>query len=267
MNGLMRAARAVDGRDVVIRVIRVGSDGESHLEVLKYISRGLCSQVTPNHAIPLFELFELGDITFGIFPRVGCGMLDAYDSWPQNSVGDIVDMIMQCLETLGYLHSIGVAHRDAFKDNFLVQWHPESLSPRQITVSRPRVYLNDFETAVRFDLEIPPSQRTCVGPPLCASFPRLDEYTRPMPDEVVSGQPYDPFKLDVWQFGTSLSDMKTTIPDIDAILSAMIEHDPLCRIGALEAMKRMSQVVQSMVPETLKIAPFVTSQLDVQEQC
>lgn len=95
---MLRAARTADGRDVVIRVICVGSEGQNQLEVLRCMARGSYSQATANHAIPLFELFELEDITFGIFPRVGFSMADAYDSWAENSVGDVIDMVLQCLE-------------------------------------------------------------------------------------------------------------------------------------------------------------------------
>ncbi|KAI0366048.1 hypothetical protein BV20DRAFT_1026949 [Pilatotrama ljubarskyi] len=256
-NSLNRAARSLDGRDVVIRVICVGSEGRSQLEVLKYISRGPLNQATPNHAIPLFELFDLEDVTFGVFPRVGFNMFDAYNSWPENSVGDIVDMIMQGLEALGFLHSIGVAHRDAFKDNFLVQWFPESMASDQLTVSRPRVFLNDFETAVRFPDDVPPHARTCVGLPLCPTFPSPERYFRNLAAELTTEQPYDPFKLDVWQFGDSFYDFRTTIPDIDAVLSAMRDDDPDMRISALDALKRISSVVNSMPPESLRIAPTI----------
>lgn len=129
-------------------------------------------------------------------------------------------------KALAFLHSIRVAHRvrldipcpsllltvyqDAFLDNFLVQWFPESLAPRQLTISRPRVFLNDFETAVYFKEDVPAHARTCVGLPLCPSFPLPERYFRRVPEEVLSGNPYDPFKLDVWQFGTSLSDFKVS---------------------------------------------------------
>lgn len=87
-----------DGRDVVIRVLCVGSEGHDHLEVLKYMSRGATSQATSNHAVPLFELLDLEDITFGIFPRIGCTMAYAYRFGTENSVGDVIDMVLQCLE-------------------------------------------------------------------------------------------------------------------------------------------------------------------------
>ncbi len=95
---MLCGARAVDGRDVVIRVLRAGSEGHDHLEVLKYMSRGATSKATPNHAVPLFELFELEDITFGVFPRIGCTMAYAYRFGTENSVGDVIDMVLQCLE-------------------------------------------------------------------------------------------------------------------------------------------------------------------------
>ena len=42
--------------------------------------------------------FQFEDIVFGIFPIVGGEMLFAFGLWPNNSVGDIIDMLMQMLE-------------------------------------------------------------------------------------------------------------------------------------------------------------------------
>jgi len=42
--------------------------------------------------------FEFEDIIFGIFPKASGTMGEAYDSWPNNSVGDVIDMLMQALE-------------------------------------------------------------------------------------------------------------------------------------------------------------------------
>ncbi|EIW51817.1 uncharacterized protein TRAVEDRAFT_136635 [Trametes versicolor FP-101664 SS1] len=254
---MLCCARSTDGRDVVIRVLSAGPEGLDHLEVLQYMSRGATSQATPNHAVPLFELLELEDITFGVFPRIGRTMALAYGFRAENSVGDVIDMVLQCLEALAFLHSIRVAHRDAFLDNFLVQWFPESLAPRQLTISRPRVFLNDFETAVHFKEDVPPHARTCVGLPLCPTFATQERYFRRVPQEVLSGRPYDPFKLDVWQFGTSLSDFKTSIREIDDILVSMTEVNPAIRVSAYDALKSLAKVVSSMPPDSLNIAPIV----------
>ncbi|KAI0672675.1 kinase-like domain-containing protein [Trametes maxima] len=261
-NALNRPARSTDGRDVVVRVICAGSEGQTHLEILKYISRGLASQATPNHAVPLLDVFQLEDVVVGVFPKVGRSLFYMYHPRYHNSVGDIVDMIMQCLEALGYMHSIGVAHRDAFRDNFLVQWFPESMAENQLTVSRPRVYLNDFETAVHFPDGDPSGDCTCVGLPLSPSFPTPERYFRPLAPELSfeNPGPYSPFKLDIWQLGDSLRDLKTSIPEIDSVLIAMVEEDPCIRIDAFDALQRISDATQSIPPERLRILPVIVSE-------
>jgi hypothetical protein len=77
----------------------------------------------------------------------------------------------------------------------------------KISPSRPRVYLADFEVAVEFPPECPADE--C----LVTTFPfgeSLRGYARKVAPEWVlqSGQPYNPFKLDVWQLGHSFSDFK-----------------------------------------------------------
>jgi hypothetical protein len=78
----------------------------------------------------MFTELHFHDIIFGIFPKVGGMMGDAYDCWTNNSVGDIVDMLMQALEVsftfgrakqtqslltqhkgLAFIHGLNVAHR------------------------------------------------------------------------------------------------------------------------------------------------------------
>ena len=46
----------------------------------------------------MFMEFQFEDIVFGIFPKVGGEVLDAFGFWPKNSVGDIIDMLLQMLE-------------------------------------------------------------------------------------------------------------------------------------------------------------------------
>ena len=46
----------------------------------------------------MFMEFQFEDIVFGIFPLVGGEMSYAFGFWPNNSVGDIIEMLMQMLE-------------------------------------------------------------------------------------------------------------------------------------------------------------------------
>jgi len=46
----------------------------------------------------MFSEFEFEDIIFGVFPKVGSDVFQAYGFWAKNSVGDIVQMLLQMLE-------------------------------------------------------------------------------------------------------------------------------------------------------------------------
>ena len=97
-NGLARPARTRDGLDVVIRVIVIGDKGYDHMKILRTIATGEKSFFSNNHALPMFAEFQFEDIIFGVFPKVGGEITWAYGFWPKNSVGDIVEMLMQMLE-------------------------------------------------------------------------------------------------------------------------------------------------------------------------
>ncbi|KAG6889432.1 hypothetical protein C0995_001200 [Termitomyces sp. Mi166 len=241
-NPLSRAVRTREGHDVILRVIVIGQEGHENLQILRKLATGALSLCSENHTLPMFAELQFEDIIFGVFPKAGGCVVDALGAWPRNSTGDLVDMLLQMLE-------------DAFSDNFVVQWHPESLAAKKISISRPRVYLIDFEVAIEFPEDCPIDKRVCVGPPVGGSFSSPDMYNRQCPPEVKSGGPYDPFKLDVWQLASSLSKFKSKIPAIDDVLIAMSDDDPVLRLGAQQALDRLSQVVASMPPELLLFEP------------
>ena len=159
--------------------------------------------------------------------------------------------------------------QDAFHDNFVIQWHPESLRTMKVSISRPRVYLIDFETAVQFPADCHLNERVSVG------LPFAEKYTRPLAPELTFGKAYNPFKLDVWQLGYSFSDFKvwfsiifftlifslftcpfasqSTIPSIDEVVVSMSDIDPLLRLDAKEAKDRLGTIFYSMAPESLLI--------------
>jgi hypothetical protein len=97
-NPRSRAARTRDGLDVIIRVIVLGNEGHDHLKILRTIATGEKSLLSNNHTLPMFMEFQFEDIVFGIFPLVGAEMSHAFGYWPNNSVGDIIDMLLQMLE-------------------------------------------------------------------------------------------------------------------------------------------------------------------------
>ena len=78
----------------------------------------------------MFQEFKFEDIIFGVFPKVGAVVSDVYGTWAKNSVGDIVEILMQMLEVrffvcltapamyfniytqgLAFIHQQNIAHR------------------------------------------------------------------------------------------------------------------------------------------------------------
>jgi hypothetical protein len=92
-----------------------------------------------------------------------------------------------------------------FLDNFLLDWHPESIHSRKQT--RPRVYIIDFEMAVDFPSDSDSANRLVSGFPC----PKVEKYMRPQAPELMENSLYCPFKLDIWQFGTDLKCVKVNV--------------------------------------------------------
>ena len=60
----------------------------------------------------MFMELQFDDIIFGVFPKVGADMTDAFYFLPKNSVGDFIDMFMQMLE-VSFTYVIS-PHSDSF---------------------------------------------------------------------------------------------------------------------------------------------------------
>ncbi|KAK0232451.1 hypothetical protein EDD85DRAFT_1025996 [Armillaria nabsnona] len=236
-NANIIAARHNNGRDVMIRIITTDGEGYDTLCIVKKICTGEEGLLSSNHALPLLEMFEYNDLTFGVFPLV------AKTSWKK---------LMQAIEGIVFIHERHrIAHRDLFL-SFLLEWHPNTLDPnvKRRGFTRPRVYLIDFETAVDFPEDSRLEERVVTGYP----FP-LDSYGRPVAPEFQVFDTYDPFALDIWQFGSDLTRFRSTIWEIDEILESTRNEDPRTRPTAAELLDRLDAVVSGIPPALLRKKP------------
>ena len=76
----------------------MGDHGRRHIDILRKLARGTRSLLSDNHVVPLWREVDYEDITFIVSPYVAHSLVDCYALWARNSVGDIVDMILQALE-------------------------------------------------------------------------------------------------------------------------------------------------------------------------
>lgn len=97
-NPLNRPFRTKDDRDVMVRIIKVRNEDQEQLTILRKLATSPNALRSSNHTLSMIDEVRIGHLVFGVFPFVGATMTDAWDNWPQNSVGDILDMFIQALE-------------------------------------------------------------------------------------------------------------------------------------------------------------------------
>ncbi|KAF9560872.1 hypothetical protein CPC08DRAFT_459215 [Agrocybe pediades] len=76
-----------------------------------------------------------------------------------------------------------------------------------------------------------------------------------LPPECETGEPYNPFKLDVWQLGAAFEDFRTTLPSFDMILDEMKMADWKTRKNASDTLNTLRTAVYSVPPQSLLIQP------------
>ncbi|KZT41920.1 hypothetical protein SISSUDRAFT_1126085 [Sistotremastrum suecicum HHB10207 ss-3] len=260
-------ARTSDHRDVVIRLIRKGDDGQEHLEVLRDLARGERAFHAGNHCVPLLDELQLEDMTFAVFPFLA----DRADKPWFYDFGEVFDFLVQALEGISYLHDNLVAHLDIDIDNFLFNF----ASARRYTEFRKRetfrshfpvrYCLGDMELCVRFTPESEPASRKIVGIPVERIGVHPSDYGRELAPEMALSEPYCPFKADMWQFGSMLYYMfqpsAEILPDLYALIEALKCYDPDGRPTAMKALETVrvmkgrtpAEVLSEQVPPAIEI--------------
>ncbi|KAF8989871.1 hypothetical protein BDZ89DRAFT_1196880 [Hymenopellis radicata] len=226
MSPLLRAVRCKSGVDCVCKVLVVGTDGKNGLFALRQALTGEAIFQAENHILPLLREIHVDSITIGVFP-----------------------MGSPALEALMYLHDKRVGHRDAFLNNFMVEWMPDSLSETQRPLAaHPRVWLFDFETAIAFPPMHTLKECVCYGVP----FPDVPMalYARPIPNFILDGEEYNPFELDVWQFGLHLGRLTCANERVQSLLEQMGDE-----LNAAAQLSKVQDVLGDIPPNDLRV-PF-----------
>lgn len=96
----------------MVRIIKIRDEDQGHLNILRKLATSPNALRSSNHTLPMIDEVQIGHLIFAVFPFVGARMAEAWDRWPRNSVGDVMDMFIQVLEVgngqiswLGYRNS------------------------------------------------------------------------------------------------------------------------------------------------------------------
>ncbi|KAK0451264.1 kinase-like domain-containing protein [Desarmillaria tabescens] len=245
-NGLMNACYCSRGGDKLVRVMVHKNVGQNDLDIVRSLSRSRHILAENNHILPLLDELHFGDIVFGVFPLLkGPNLSGAMHLGSLNSVDDIMHLLLQAFEGVAYLHKNGIAHRDLFLTNFIMEWYPQSGNYKMFT--RPRVYIIDFETAIQFSSDEESERVTSTFP-----VPDRSWYERPLAPELeIPDAVYCPFRLDVWQIATDILRFKVNLPSAVEVFRSMSVEDPGKRPGIQEALDALAECVEVIPPKEL----------------
>ncbi|SJL13906.1 uncharacterized protein ARMOST_17356 [Armillaria ostoyae] len=204
------AVRTIHNQDVLIRLISINGDatGDEHYKAIRRLSQGQTAYRGDNYALPLLNELEFNGLRFVVFPLLSIG----YIPWFYN-VDEILDYLVQVFKGVKFCHDNLIAHLDLDSDNILfnflgartmltgirnlmplVHFDLISLSDTISTISKPQfVSMRTQILGVGKLLAYPPTDWVQLKDTIVGNTP-----------EMLTGDPYCPFKADVWYLGRML---------------------------------------------------------------
>lgn len=205
---VLDATRELDQRQVVIKMLAPSDDdreGDEELDILQRLSTSAYESDPTNHVVPCLDSFPIPGVDGGMFCIMP--LLSEYKDPPFYDLSEIHDFLLQIFEGLGFLHKNNIVHCDIASPNIMMDarslydepFHPfnqhltldgrHPIRPKYLRSQRPiRYYYIDFGYAKWF--------REGDGTRMVTGT-RARE---PTPEQL-SGDPYNPFKADVYQLG------------------------------------------------------------------
>jgi len=253
-------ARTSDGRDVLIRLIAVGSDREEdYQKAMDRLAVGTTAALGDNHVLPILDKIEHDDMLFHVFPLMDEGFVRPW----YFSFAEIVDACEQVLEGINFCHERLVAHLDLDDNNILLNCSGDLKRPlRDQDQNFPfrslfpaRYYIIDFELCAVFDFDSDPATRLVQGIPTARRGGKLSNYGRHAAPEMLLDEPYCPFRADIWQLGTLCGELFGHLGDISRdlvdLLNKMRSNNPKSRPTSSDALAELRRIKRSLTPDAL----------------
>ncbi|KDQ64118.1 hypothetical protein JAAARDRAFT_27741 [Jaapia argillacea MUCL 33604] len=226
-------------------------------EIARFLTSDSHQRDPKNHCVPILDTFsdplEPGR-AFIVMP-----LLRPFDDPEFAHIGEVLDFVGQTLEGIGFIHKMGVAHRDCADQNIMMDartlyprgWHPirtncgpdgvRELPPAARIDCPVRYYFIDFGLATRF---LPGDSCEVVG---------AKGRDQDVP-ELSNTIPYDPFKVDIFILGhlyqTDFHDKYLGLDFLLPLIRAMTNEDPNQRPTAQAAFNSFQSVYLSISTAT-----------------
>ncbi|TDL17202.1 hypothetical protein BD410DRAFT_730347 [Rickenella mellea] len=174
-----------DGTDVMLKKVATDS---TELAIAQFLTKPERMLDPRNHCVPILDHFADDDDPFVHF--IAMPVLRKFNSPPFYNVNEVLDFIEQTLEGISFMHENGVAHRDCYYLNIMLDansMYPDGFHP--INARSVKYYFIDFGLSSSFQDNHEP--RLVTG---------MDSQLNDVP-ELSNEIPYDPFPVDIFLLG------------------------------------------------------------------
>ncbi|TDL14245.1 hypothetical protein BD410DRAFT_903095 [Rickenella mellea] len=242
-----------DGTDVMLKKVAAES---KELTIAQFLTTPELLQDPRNHCVPIFDHFaDDGDPSVNF---IAMPVLRTFDDPPFYTVSEVLEFIEQTLEGISFIHEHGVAHRDCYYLNIMLDatsMYPDGFhamyqvatrgfkgdsSARYIQRSDARsvkYYFIDFGLSSSFQDSHEP--RLVTG---------MDCQLKDVP-ELSNEIPYDPFPVDIFLLGHLYNEfLISKYPNLHFLLplaNSMTTENPKSRPSAEEALRHFHELTSN----------------------
>ncbi|KAG2150397.1 kinase-like domain-containing protein [Suillus clintonianus] len=258
---VISAIRTSDGAHVILKRIQP-SRHPHEIEISRFVASEPLRSQRENHCVAVLDVLDVPndpDEAILILP-----LLRDFNDPPFETIGEIIDFVVQVCEGLQFMHKHNIAHRDCMNLNimmdpsrmFLEPYHPCAPHKRfdmkgrvkflSRTESSPRYLFIDFGISRRYDsLE----GGAPLEPPILGGYKNVPEFQ-------LSLEPQNPFPTDVWYLGYMLQQellhVYRGLGFLEPLVSQMVQSDPAMRPTMDEVVSRFAPTYNALSPWRLR---------------
>ncbi|TDL17193.1 hypothetical protein BD410DRAFT_581799 [Rickenella mellea] len=242
-----------DGTDVMLK--RVAAESKE-LAIAQFLTSPERLRDPRNHCVPILDHFA--DERDPLVDFIAMPVLRMFDDPPFYTVGEVLEFIKQTLEGISFIHEHGVAHRDCYYLNIMLDatsMYPDGFHPMFQVASRGFKGNRSARYVQRSDARSVKYYFIDFG--LSSSFQdhsqtRLvtgrDCQLKDVP-ELSNDIPYDPFPVDIFLLGHLYNEfLISKYPNLQFLLplaSSMTRENPKSRPSAEEALRQFYELTSN----------------------
>ncbi|KIJ27330.1 hypothetical protein M422DRAFT_784939 [Sphaerobolus stellatus SS14] len=254
---IIDAIRIADNSKVILKLVKTTRE---EIPIARYLSSPSLRSDNRNRAVHILDFIPLpktDEKAFLVMP-----LHRHFNNPPFSFVSEILEALRQLLQGLEFMHEHNIAHRDACWYNIVMDssglipegfnyaspWRHDNLIPilfhgrNRKAVAPVQYYFIDFGLSMKFDdIDHRAYVKGRVG------------QNKTVP-EFLKDIPYDPFKLDIYQFGAVITRLIAWYFDLEflqPLALSMMQQDFEQRPTPSEALKHFEAIVSSLRPEKL----------------